>query len=271
MTAAPGAIRFVVSDVDGTLVDHDKRLSDANVAAVKRLTDAGIGFAVISARPRSGVLPIAERLGLDDPIGAFNGGTVFRRAGEVMESHRVPEDVARGMLELAHGSPADVWVFADDHWHTAHPGNSHVPREIKSAAQDPVVTADFGALLGRTDKLTFVHDDPAVLAPLLEQGRARFGERATIGKSQTYYLDVTALAANKGAGIEALARNAGVPLDQVMAIGDQQNDLPMLTRAGLAVAMGQAPDEVKDVADWVTGTNDESGVAQAIERLLAHR
>jgi hypothetical protein len=264
-------VRFVVSDVDGTLVDHQKRLTAPTVAAVARLRAAGIGFTIISARPPSGVLPIAEALELDGPIGAFNGGTVFRRDGVVMEAHLVPEDVTRGMLELAAASGASIWAFADGQWHADTLDNPHVPRERISANQEPVILTDFAPLATRMGKLTFVSDEPGVLAGLLETGRTRFGTEATIALSQTYYLDVTALQANKGNGVEALARAAGVDLDDVAVIGDMPNDLPMLELAGLAIAMGQAPDAVKAVADRITGTNDEDGVAQAINRLLAER
>lgn len=271
MTGGAKEIRFVVSDVDGTLVDHDKKLRPATIDAIARVRAAGIGFTVISARPPSGVLPIADALGLDDPIAAFNGGAVFRRGGEVMEEHLVPGEVARGMLELARGSEASVWVFADDQWHADTIDNPHVPRERVSANQEPAIVSDFAPLALRAGKITFVSDDPPVLARLLAEGRARFGAHATISLSQTYYLDVTALQANKGNGVEALARAAGVDLAQVVVIGDMQNDLPMLTRAGLAVAMGQAPQEVKDAADWITASNDEDGVARALDRLLAER
>lgn len=271
MTAAPGAIRFVVSDVDGTLVDHDKRLRPATIDAVRRVQDAGIGFTIISARPPSGVEPIADALRLDTPIGAFNGGTVFRRGGEVMEQHLVPAEVGRGMIELADGSDADVWVFADGRWYASTLGNPHTDRERKSANQEPVIVSDFGELATRAGKITFVSDDPPVLQRILEQGRDRYGGQATIANSQTYYLDVTALAANKGAGVEALARAAGVSLDEVMVLGDMRNDLPMLTRGGLAAVMGQAPPDVKEVADWVVASNDDDGVAQALDRLLAER
>lgn len=267
----PSAIRFVVSDVDGTLVDHDKRLRPATIEAVRRVRAAGIGFTIISARPPSGVEPIADALGLDGAIGAFNGGAVFRRGGEVMEEHLVPAEVGRGMVEMAKGSGANVWVFAQGRWHADTFDNPHVPRERRSANQEPVITADPAPIAERAGKITFVSDDPPVLARLLEQGRERFGGWATIAQSQTYYLDVTALEANKGAGVEALARAAGVDMAEVMALGDMRNDMAMLTRAGLAVAMGQAPDDVKAAAHWVSASNDEDGVARALDRLLAER
>ena len=94
------------------------------------------------------------------------------------------------------------------------------------------------------------------------------GDAATVARSQPYYLDITAPAANKGDGIAAIAQAAGVPLDQVAAIGDMANDLPMFARAGLSIAMGQAPEVVRAKARHVTATNDADGVAAAIDRYI---
>lgn len=260
-------IRLVVSDVDGTLVDDEKQVRPATVAAVKRLREAGIGFTIVSARPMSGMRWIADLLDIDGAMGAFNGGLVFRRDGVVERRALVEPDVARGVLDLV-GDAADIWVFADDLWYATDGEGPHTASERKASGQEPVVRDDFDELLDRCDKLTFVSDDEDRLRALAERAKAAFGDRATIAQSQTYYLDVTAVAANKGDGITGLAQAAGVPLDRVCAIGDQANDLPMLGLAGLAVAMGQAPDAVKEAADAVTGANTEDGVAQAIDRLV---
>ncbi|WP_325102651.1 Cof-type HAD-IIB family hydrolase [Sphingomonas sp.] len=262
------SFRLLVSDVDGTLVDKRKQLTAGTIQAVGRLRAAGIGFTVISARPRSGVLPIADALAIDGPIAAFNGGLIFRREGTVERRHLIPGDVARGALEAVGELAVDVWVFADDQWHASTDQGAHVVSERIAANQEPVIRGDFADLLDRADKITFVSDEPATLATLHARINAAFPGRATVALSQTYYLDVTAMAANKGAGIEALAAAAGVPLTQVVAIGDQANDIAMLKRAGLAIAMGNAPDAVKAVADQVTATNDADGVAQAIDTLI---
>ena len=97
------------------------------------------------------------------------------------------------------------------------------------------------------------------------------GTQATVGRSQVYYLDVTAPRANKGDGVAALAHAAGVPLPQVAVFGDQRNDLPMFVRAGLSVAMAQGPEEVRAAATHVSTSNDEDGVAVAIDRFILHR
>ncbi len=263
--------RLLVSDVDGTLVDREKRLTNGTIDAVARLHEAGIGFTIISARPRSGLLPLIEQLGLDEPVGAFNGGIVFRRSGEILAHHRIDPAVARGIWAAVGDAPVDRWVFADDRWYASTDQGTHVGSERRASAQEPIVTDDFDALLDRADKITFVSDDQPLLAELAVQVADAWSDNATIAQSQTYYLDVTAPEANKGAGIAALAESFGVPLDETAAIGDQANDLPMLDRAGLAIAMGNAPDSVKARAHHVSRPNDDDGVAWAIDHLIIKR
>ena len=264
-------ITLVVSDIDGTLVDKQKQLTPATTAAVARLEAAGVGFTVISARPISGILPIVETLGLDGPMAAFNGGILFRRDGTITEHHVIDEQVARGVMAIAADSPVDLWVFADDHWYASTDQGEHVAHERLASNQEPVVTDDFDALLARADKITFVSDDAPMLSQLADRCKAAHGGDATIVQSQVYYLDVTALAANKGDGLTALAAAFGQPLDAIAALGDQYNDVPMLERAGLSIAMGNAPDPVKSIAHAVTSGNDADGVAHAIDTIILPR
>lgn len=260
--------KLLVCDVDGTLVDKHKRLTAGTIAAVERLEAAGMGFTIISARPRSGMLPIAEALAIDGPMAAFNGGIVFHRDGTVDQHHVIDPAVARGVFDLLDGVAVDIWVFADDRWYSSTDLGVHVEHERVASNQREIVTADFASLLDRADKITFVSDEPPVLRDLHARIDAAFAGRATVAQSQTYYLDITALPANKGAGIEALAAAAGMPLDDVVAIGDQMNDLPMLTRAGLSIAMGNAPAAVQEAAARLTLGNDADGVAHAIDTLI---
>ena len=260
-------VRLVVSDVDGTLVDKNKTLTPGTIAAVRRLDAAGVGFTIISARPMSGLKPIADALALDVPIAAFNGGIVFHRDGRIESHVTIDAAVATAVLKAADGLAVDIWVFADDRWYATSDQGTHVEHERVASNQAPVVTADFADVAARADKITFVSDDEALLRGLHAEIE-RFDDRATIAQSQTYYLDVTALAANKGDGIAALAKAFDVPMAAIAAIGDQANDLPMLKRAGVAIAMGNAPEGVKAAAHHVTAGNDADGVAHAIDTLI---
>jgi Cof subfamily protein (haloacid dehalogenase superfamily) len=261
-------IRLLVSDIDGTLVRPDKSLSDEVVTAVRSLIDAGVLMSLISARPASGMIWIAEKLGLTTPMGAFNGGTIVRPDGKILAAHRLDPADARQALAMIDRPEIMIWLFHAGRWHATRLDDLHVPRERKAASQEPVVGADFSGLLDAVDKIVAVCDDHELLAVLEAQVAAALGDRATVSRSQVYYLDITARAANKGAGIEALAQSCGIALEATAAIGDQRNDMAMFARAGLSIAMGQGPDEVRAAADRVTGSDAADGVAQAIDTIL---
>jgi Cof subfamily protein (haloacid dehalogenase superfamily) len=238
------------------------------VAAAGRLQAAGIAMSLISARPPSGMLWIAERLGLTTPVGAFNGGTVVAVDGTVLSTAYVPREVALATLALIDRPGVVTWVFAGGQWIAARPDAEHDERERQSVFVDPVYGGDVTPLLGMIDKIVAVVDDPALMAQVEARVVAEVGNLATVVRSQSYYLDITAHAANKGDGIAALAAAYGVSLDEVAVIGDQRNDMAMFARAGLSIAMAQGPQEVRDAAMMVTLDNDADGVAHAIDTIL---
>lgn len=262
------SVRFVISDVDGTLVNKDKKLTQPTIDAVAKLQAAGIPFTIISARPPSGIAFLVEDLKPTGPYAAFNGGTIIAPDGSVVERHMLDRNVVEKSFAIAGTSAATPWVFADGRWHIVDPHNPHVPHEVLASAQQPVIETDMTPLFGAVDKLTWVSDDPDLLKDLQSQMIASIGTDATIGMSQTYYLDLTSPVANKGEGVATLARTAGIDLAQVAVLGDQFNDVPMFERAGISIAMGQSPDAVKDKANYISTSNDQDGVAHAIEAIL---
>jgi Cof subfamily protein (haloacid dehalogenase superfamily) len=262
-------IRLFISDVDGTLVRHDKSLGEATIAAFARLSAAGIKSTLISARPPSGILHLAEALKIDGPIGAFNGGTLFRRDGTVSETERLDPDLVTTLLAVMNRPGVDIWLFSGGLSYAPTDNNPHTPREILSAGVQPTLRPIAEMPVREVDKIVGVSDDAPLLIEVEADAKAAAAGRATVARSQAYFLDVTAVNANKGDGITALARAYDVPLNEVAVIGDQANDLPMFARAGLSIAMGQAPDAVKSAAHAVTASNDEDGVAMAIDRILS--
>lgn len=268
---AAETIRLLVSDIDGTLVRDDKSLPDANRDAILTLASDGVATTLISSRPPSGMLALAATLRLTGPMAAFNGGTLFDSDGTIRFAHRLDAADAAVMLQLIGQPGVTPWVYADGSWFVANLDNPHLARERIAAAIDPTIRTDFAGLDGRIDKIVGVSDDHELLGRLEEQARSMIGERATIARSHPYYLDVTHRLANKGDGIVALARAFEVDLAQVAALGDMSNDLPMFGRAGLSVAMGQAPADVQAAAVAVSATNEEDGVADAIVRFIRPR
>lgn len=264
-------VRLLVSDIDGTMVRHDKSLPDENIAAVREVLDRGIPVSLISARPAAGILPIAEALGLNGPFGAFNGGTIFDRSGVTRIDSAMPEDVTRRLIELYSGFGVTIWFFTADRWLATDASDPHTPREVQSSGLQPDGWDDIASLIPAAHKVVAVCDDPDTMDRIEDAARPIAGDAVTLVRSQDYYLDATALAANKGDGIAELARLFGVDLAHVAVLGDQANDIAMFRRAGLSVAMGQAGQKVKDAATHVAAPNGEGGVSDAIRRYILPR
>jgi Cof subfamily protein (haloacid dehalogenase superfamily) len=268
MAAEPPAIALVVSDVDGTLVTPDKRLTPASVAAARSLAAAGIAFTITSSRPPFGMRMLVEPLGLTLPMGGFNGAAIVTPDLTVIEQALIPEEAARRALALLAEWQVDSWVFAGGRWLVRDRNGPHVRHESKTVQDEPTVVPDFAEAHARAAKIVGVSDDHARLARCEAAMQAALGDTASAARSQPYYLDVTPPGVNKGTFVAAMARRLGIATDAVAVIGDMVNDLPMFACAGFPVAMGNAPDEVKTRAAFVSRSNEEDGFAAAVAAII---
>ncbi|GEP01341.1 Cof-type HAD-IIB family hydrolase [Methylobacterium haplocladii] len=259
-------IALVVSDVDGTLVTTDKRLTPATIDAVKRLDAAGIAFTVASARPPVGFKALVEPLNLRLPMGAFNGGTVVGPDLVPLSQVLIPEETAREAVDHLLRAGIDVWVFAHGLWTLRDPGAPYTDLERRTLGVEPEVVADFGPLLGAAQKIVGVGDDG--LARAESELSKALGARAGIERSQAYYLDITPPGVSKGGFIVEMSRRLGIASERIATLGDAGNDVAMFKASGLSIAMGNAGPEVKGAATSVTADNDADGFAQAIDRIV---
>lgn len=264
-------IRFVLSDIDGTLLRPDHSLSQATVDAVARLRDAGIHFTVASSRPPRAMREQIEALGVNLPTAGFNGANIVAPDGRVLFAYRIDPVAARTCVELFAQYEVAVWVFADDQWLLLDPQGDYVEHERTTLGYEPVLVDSFDPWLDRVDKIVAAGTDFELLKQLESRLNPLIEGQALAARSQLYYLDVTAVDANKGNVLVTLAAQLGVDMAHTAAIGDGGNDVAMFHKAGLSIAMGQAEESVRSQADKVTGSNLEDGVASAIERYLLPR
>lgn len=271
MKSAATRIRLLVSDVDGTLVTDDKRLTPATIAAAERLGAVGVALALVSSRPPHGVSLVADRLRLTTPRAGFNGGLIVAADGTVLRELVLPERAAREAVDelTAHG--IDPWLFTADEWVIRNPEGPYVDREHRTVQLPPHVVEDFSPYLGRVAKIMAASENFSLLARMEDALRERLGGAAAAHRSQRYYLDITHPDAHKGEAARALADVMGVDLAETACIGDMANDVPMLDVAGLTIAMGNAPPEVQARAHEVTASNAEDGFAAAVERFILPR
>lgn len=266
-------IRLLALDIDGTLVGEDVMLRPRTVAAVRAAVERGVHVSLCTGRMASSAITFARELGLRDPIVAFQGALI----------RAMPADGARvGRLLLHTPLAADVaseairWTLASG----LQPHVNHLERFV-IAEGDPR-TEDYSAFLGaRADVVpdlaaaidhpvskVLAVGEPAAVRAAFDAAPARFGTRLTATISNPRFIELLAPGVSKGRAVRWLARRARVPLDAVMAIGDQLNDLEMLAAVGHGVAMPSAPPEVLGVARHVAPPLEEEGAARMIERLV---
>lgn len=261
-------ISLLISDVDGTLVTGGKRLTDASINAVRQLKRAGIRFAITSSRPPRGMAMFVKPLQIETPIAGFNGGAFTNPDLSIIEQHVLDTQTARQSLELIVRSGLDVWLFSGNDWLVRDPDGPHVAHETHTVDFAPAVVHGFDDRFGTTNKIVGVSDDHALIARCEAEAKERFGSNASISRSQTYYLDITSIHANKGVVADYLSSHLDIPREEIATIGDSQNDVYMFKRSGFSIAMGNASDDVKAQANVSTDTNEEEGFARAIERFI---
>ncbi|SAL32162.1 Cof-type HAD-IIB family hydrolase [Caballeronia humi] len=266
-------IDLVITDCDGTLLHTDKSLSAAAIDAVRRLHAAGVKFAVASSRPGKGMRHIVEALDVDLPFASYNGGNIVAPGSwDVLGAHKLPREAVETVLGRLAGEGIDAWVFIGDNWYLTNPAGTYVALERRTVGYDGVVVKRFDELdLAAVDKIVGSTADEPLLARIEHELQATLHGQALAALSQTYYLDITSVLANKGEAARELSRHAGVPLGRVAVLGDMSNDVPMFDVAGLAIAMGQASEAVQARACLVSPSNDEEGFAVAIDAILAAR
>jgi hypothetical protein len=261
-------ISAVVSDVDGTLVTPDKQLTARTRAAVASLHARHIPFAVVSSRPPRGLRMLIEPLRITTHITGFNGGLVTTPALSPLIGHVLSPTAARQAVALIEAHGAQAWIFHGEDWLLRDPEGPYVEREVLTIGYRPTIVQDFGRALDGANKIVGVSADFDLLVKLEQRARAALTERATIARSQAYYLDFTHPLANKGVALSELANLLGIPEHEIAVIGDGPNDIAMFARSGLAIAMGNASPQVQAAADFVTDSNNEDGFAKAIERFV---
>jgi Cof subfamily protein (haloacid dehalogenase superfamily) len=264
----PRKVSLLLADVDGTLVTHDKILTERAGNAVHNLHGAGIRFAITSGRPPRGMAMLIEPLGLDTPIAGFNGGLFVHPDLTIIEERTLAPEIAKQAVDLILKHGLDAWVYSGNDWLVRDSKAPHVDREAWTVKFQPKAVRDFGGALEKAVKIVGVSDDLERVQRCESDAQAALGRHATAARSQPYYLDITHPDANKGFVAGYLSRTLGIPEDEIATIGDQPNDVLMFKRSGFSIAMGNASEEVKRQASAVTDSYDNEGFAKAVERFL---
>ena len=260
-------IRLLLADVDGTLVTPDKQLTERAIAAVHKLHDAGIIFALTSGRPPKGMEMLIGPLAIDSPIAAFNGGLIVTPDMSTLAQKTIASELVADIVATI-DDLIEAWVYQHADWFLTDPNGPHVERETRTVQFDPTVVDSLEGIREAVAKIVGVSDDHDLVARVERELSERFGEHVSAARSQPYYVDVTHPEANKGGVVRFLAEHYGIDPSAIATIGDMPNDVRMFEPSGLSIAMGQAEADVQEAATQVTASNEDEGFAKAIEAFI---
>jgi Cof subfamily protein (haloacid dehalogenase superfamily) len=271
------AIRLLALDLDGTILPPEGPISARTRRALAGARAQGVRVVLATGRMYRSALPHVESLDLDGPLICYQGAYLRERPapdgapGAILWHQTLPADVARDAITWTRDHGLDPHVNRDDHLLMA-VGDEGAPDYERHAGVGARFVPDLAAALDGPVTKVLAVGPTGLPAQLLASARAFFDGRAEVTVSHPEYLEFMAPGVHKGAALRWLADRLGVPMSATMAVGDQVNDLEMLTMAGLGVAMGGAPPEVRAAADHVTAGIEEDGAAKAVERfVLGHR
>lgn len=261
--------RLLATDLDGTLFGPDVLISQRVREALGRWTRRGHGLVIATGRMFRSTRPIALELGVTTPLICYQGALI--RDPETLADlwHRTLEPaIAREAIAVLEAAGFAVQLFRDDALHVTRV--SDATRSYTALSKvEPIVLGSWDALFaaGRPTKIVAIAPREAVERQVVAL-RERFGDRLYVVQSQPTFLEIADPSVNKGAALAYLAERLGVPMNEVVAVGDGQNDLDMIRAAGLGVAMGGGNPELRATADRLTGSLAEDGVAQLIDALI---
>jgi len=258
-------VRLVAIDLDGTLLNDSKKVSDQTVKALCDLPERGVKVIIASARPPRSVRAVYQTLKLDTWQINYNGALIWDEPNNQAIFHRpLRASLVREMVELARDMFDETIVSCEvlDKWYTDREDQSHTTETGRLFKPDLI--APLEQICGQPITKLMLLGEPRIILRLEALLVDSFIDRVTIVKTDDDLLQIMDPRVSKAVALKKVATHYGIPMSQVMAIGDAPNDVGMLQLAGVAVAMDNAHGVVKEVADWVAPSNNDHGVHAAL-------
>lgn len=256
---------ILFTDIDGTLLDSHGQVPPATRTSLAQLQEQGVPVVLCSARPPVGVRKVAALAGIQGPVVCYSGSLALDQDGAVLAQAGIPGQLALDFKAFAreHFPQVETSAYHLNDWLVDDPSTAYVKAETAATGCVPI--------LGKISPENWVHKllcigPPDHITRLRERAGAAF-PALCFTQSASTYLEVLAQGVSKATGAKGILEHMGLPPQCAIAFGDYFADVPLLQYVGLGVAMGNAPEEVRQAADQVTGTNDEEGIHQILKRL----
>lgn len=264
--------KLLAIDMDGTLLNSDKIISLENKAAIKKAIEKGVKVVITSGRGLKGLDKFLDEVNLrgeNEYLIANNGGTIYRTSDFECINYKGLK--GRDLIK-AHALSVEFGfnIIAYTHEGCIAPEENEFSRFETEYVGNPVKILDFNTDINDEDDITkilFSQTEELLAEKMLQMPKEFYSEYNAV-KTMPIVLEVMDKDCNKGYGVKVLADKLGIKKHEIICIGDEANDIEMIAYAGLGIAMGNAIQELKDVAQYITLDNDNDGVAKAIEKFI---
>ena len=268
------AIKMVAIDIDGTLINDNRQITPKTVAAIKKASQQGIKIVLCTGRPMTGVRAYLDQLSLanreDEYVVSFNGALAQTTSGNVMVDYSISFNDYADWVNYCLKEGVHSQIETRDYIYTTNQNLSYYTIYESELVSMLVRYRSLDEMARIQDQYTIAKammvDDKKKIDQAVKDLPEELANRFSIVRSEDFYLEFMHKEASKGKALDRLSSELGLTADEVMALGNAQNDNSMLEFAGLGVAMGNSVDKALAVADVVTGDNNHDGVAQAIEK-----
>lgn len=265
--------KLLVLDVDGTLLNDAKEITKRTLSALLKIQQMGVRVVLASGRPSYGLMKVAKTLELGNYGGfilSYNGCQIINaQNGEILFERRINPEMLPYLEKKARKNGFALFTYHDNLILTNNSDDEHVLDEAELNDLVVIEEEEFSTAIDFAPcKCMLVSDDEAALVALEEHWKKRLSGVLDVFRSEPFFLEVVPCSVDKANTLGALLEHLGVKREEVMAIGDGTCDVAMLQLAGMGVAMGQAPDSVKACAGYITASNEEDGVAAAVEKMI---
>jgi Cof subfamily protein (haloacid dehalogenase superfamily) len=261
--------RLVAFDVDGTLVGRDLTISAGVRSAVARMQKAGATGCLVTGRMYRASVPFARELGFDAPLICYQGAAIIDPATDDVLAHTaLANELVLELVALAETDRMHLQLYRNDEYY-CETRNRFSELYASLAMTQPVIVPSLREAFAYSPatKAVIVADEP-IAARYAEKLRGVFDGRANVTRSLPEFVEVLDPSVDKGVALRFVAARLGIGIDETIAIGDSWNDAPLLQAAGLAIAMGSSPPELREIADSVVGDIAHDGVAEAIDKYV---
>ncbi|MET3644395.1 Cof-type HAD-IIB family hydrolase [Streptococcus gallinaceus] len=267
-------IKLLALDMDGTLLDDQKRLSQENIQAIHKAVDAGVKLVLCTGRMLPGVKPYFDQLNLDaeNEYVIVNNGCSTHQTKDwslVDWAELSPDDIAY-LAGFAKDSQLQLTLFDEEHYFVLdEEANDYVKADTEVVFLEPITLPLDQAIQfpGHLFQGMYVGSQ-AACDEFQERHQEELTQRFNGVRSQKTIYEVLPLGVSKASALKKLAKLLNIDPSEIMAMGDANNDIEMLEFAGLSIAMGNADDHIKALADATTASNNDNGVAQAIHQYI---